>query len=192
MSPNHIFTDTLYALTDKSGEKFLGYSASLVNPCGDWNNPSDCVFGYVRRKGSDELIPEEEISSAIKIDRVKCFAWYDETKSYQPFGVAKSEETHLDFETRYMRNMAHMFWIGEHLEELDRIVQDCYRDELYSWLLLNAKCSGAIYIGPDYSINSDGTIIINEDVKEVPQDIADKLKAGRQNMDMSFFTSPSE
>ena len=66
MKCNSIDKDILYVLTTKGGEKFLGHTAALVNPCGDIWEPDSYRGGYVR-EGCDDLIPTDEIASAVRI-----------------------------------------------------------------------------------------------------------------------------
>lgn len=42
------YRDVLYVLTTTDGEKFLGHTAAIVNPCGDIAEPDSYKAGYVR------------------------------------------------------------------------------------------------------------------------------------------------
>ena len=79
--------DVLYVLTTTDGEKFLGHTAAIVNPCGDIAEPDSYKAGYVR-EGYSELIPANKILSAEKVEPFDCYYWDEETNDYVLFKLS--------------------------------------------------------------------------------------------------------
>ena len=181
MKCNSIDKDILYVLTAKGGEKFLGHSAALVNPCGDICEPDSYRGGYAR-EGSDDLIPEDEIVSAVRIDPFDCFYWDDEENDYVPFVVEYPKEGPVDPEGS-LRRMYGLWSLSRDVDrafrQLDQAAMKLKVMKIRSWLLVNAKCDGAVYVDSDYGIRCQGTIEILPGV-DLPDVIADGLAKGQR------------
>ena len=181
MKCNSIDKDILYVLTAKGGEKFLGHSAALVNPCGDIWEPDSYRGGYAR-EGSDDLIPKDEIVSAVRIDPFDCYYWDDEENDYVPFVVEYPKEGPVDPEGS-LRRMYGLLSLSRDMDrafrQLDQAARKLKVMKIRSWLLVNAKCDGAVYVDSDYGISCQGTIQVMPDV-DMPDVIADGLAKGQQ------------
>ena len=181
MKCNSIDKDILYVLTAKSGEKFLGHTAALVNPCGDIWEPDSYRGGYAR-EGSDDLIPKDEIASAVRIDPFDCHYWDAEANDYVPFVVDYPTEVPMDPD-RSFRRMYELLRLSIDMDrafrQLDHATRKLKVMEIRSWLLVNAKCDGAVYVDSDYAIRCQGTIELLPGV-DLPDVIADGLAKGQR------------
>ena len=63
--------------------------------------------------------------------------------------------------------------------QLDQAARKLKVMKIRSWLLVNAKCDGAVYGDPDYGISCQGTIQVMPDV-DMPDVIAEGLAKGQQ------------
>jgi hypothetical protein len=63
--------------------------------------------------------------------------------------------------------------------QLDQAARKLKVMKIRSWLLVNAKCDGAVYVDPDYGISCQGTIQVMPDV-DMPDVIAEGLAKGQQ------------
>ena len=158
MKCNSINRRVLYVLTNTEGEKFLGHSAALVNPCGDYWEQDSYKGGYVR-EGSEDLITEDKIVSAVRIEPFDCYYWDADTNDYILYAVKYPEPESMDSESSYKR-MQDLFAAARNLEQgLDSIRQLERLDKvskIRSWLLINNKCNGPIYIDADLCVTCNG------------------------------------
>ena len=181
MKFNSIDKDILYVLTAKSGEKFLGHTAALVNPCGDIWEPDSYRGGYAR-EGSDDLIPEDEIVSAVRIDPFDCYYWDAEENDYVPYVVEYPMEGPVDPECS-LKRMYGLLSLSKDMDrafrQLDQAARKLKVMKIRSWLLVNAKCDGAVYVDSDYGISCQRTIQVMPDV-DMPDVIAEGLAKGQQ------------
>lgn len=158
MKCNSIDRHVLYVLTNTEGEKFLGHTAALVNPCGDYWEIDSYKGGYVR-EGSEELIAEDKIVSAVRIEQIDCYYWDADANDYVLYVVEYPESESIDPE-RAMRNMHGLFRMATDSEELNKSFRKALRlhqiSEIRSWLLINNKCNGPVYIDADLGVTCNG------------------------------------
>jgi hypothetical protein len=158
MKCNSIDKRVLYVLTNTEGEKFLGHTAALVNPCGDYWEKDSYKGGYVR-EGSKELITEDKIVSAERIEPIDCYYWDADANDYVLYVVEYPESESIDPE-RAMRNMHTLFRMVTDIEERNNSLKKGLRlhkiSEIRSWLLINNKCKGPVYIDADLSVTCNG------------------------------------
>lgn len=158
MKCNSIDRHVLYVLTNTEGEKFLGHTASLVNPCGDYWEKDSYKGGYVR-EGSEELITEDKIVSAVRIEPIDCYYWDADANDYVLYVVEYPESGSIDPE-RAMRNMPGLFRKATDSEERNKSFRKALRlhqiSEIRSWLLINNKCNGPVYIDADLDVTCNG------------------------------------
>ena len=158
MKCNSIDRHVLYILTNTEGEKFLGHTAALVNPCGDYWEKDSYKGGYVR-EGSNELITEDKIISAERIEPIDCYYWDADANDYVLYVVEYPESESIDPE-RAMRNMHGLFRLATNSEERNKSLKRAIRlhqiSEIRSWILINNKCNGPVYIDADLSVTCNG------------------------------------
>lgn len=145
-------------MTNTEGEKFLGHTAALVNPCADYWETDSYKEGYVR-EGSEELITEDNIVSAVRIEPIDCYYWDADANDYVLYVVEYPESGSIDTE-RAMRNMHGMFRMATDSEERNKALKKALRlhqiSEIRSWILINNKCNGPVYIDADLSLTCNG------------------------------------
>ena len=158
MECNSINQRVLYVLTNTEGEKFLGHTEDLVNPCGDYWEKDSYKGGYVR-EGSKELITEDKIVSAVRIEPIDCYYWDADANDYVLYEVEYPESGSIDPE-RAMRNMHSLFRLATDSEERNKSLKKALRlhqiSEIRSWLLINNKCNGTVYIDADLGVTCNG------------------------------------
>ena len=125
MKCNSIDRHILYVLTNTEGEKFLWHTAALVNPCGDYWEKGSYKGGYVR-EGSDELITEDKIVSAVRIEPIDCYYWDADANDYVLYEVEYPESGSIDPE-RAMRNMHSLFRLATNSEERNKSLKKALR-----------------------------------------------------------------
>ena len=173
------YRDVLYVLTTTDGEKFLGHTAAIVNPCGDIAEPDSYKAGYVR-EGYSELIPANKILSAEKVEPFDCYYWDEETNDYVLFKIKYQEPESMDPESSKKRKLD-LFSLAMDFDKMDKLIDDHVKlkkiSAIRSWLLINAMCNGPVYIDSDYGISCKGEIIVlSKDA--MPDYIIDGLKRG--------------
>ena len=108
-------------MTNTEGEIFLGHTADLVNPCGDY--------------------------------------WDADANDYVLYEVEYPESGSIDPE-RAMRNMHSLFRLATDSEERNKSLKKVLRlhqiSEIRSWLLINNKCKGPVYIDADLCVTCNG------------------------------------
>lgn len=158
MKCNSIDRHVLYVLTNTEGEKFLGHTAALVNPCGDYWEKDSYKGGYVR-EGSNELITEDKIISAERIEPIDCYYWDADANDYILYVVEYPESESIDPE-RAMRSMHGLFRLATNSDERNKSLKRAIRlhqiSEIRSWILINNKCNGPVYIDADLSVTCNG------------------------------------
>ena len=158
MECNSINQRVLYVLTNTEGEIFLGHTADLVNPCGDYWETDSYKGGYVR-EGFKELITEDKIASAVRIEPIDCYYWDADANDYVLYEVEYPESGSIDPE-RAMRNMHSLFRLATDSEERNKSLKKALRlhqiSEIRSWLLINNKFNGPVYIDADLGVTCNG------------------------------------
>ena len=152
-----LFGDYLYSLTSK----FVGYIAS---------------------KFYSVLSTEDEIVSAVRIDPFDCYYWDAEENDYVPYVVEYPMEGPVDPESS-LKRMYGLLSLSKDMDrafrQLDQAARKLKVMEIRSWLLVNAKCDGAVYVDSDYGIRCQGTIEVMPGV-DMPDVIADGLAKGQK------------
>ena len=158
MKCNSIDRRVLYVLTDTEGEKFLGHTAALVNPCGDYWEPDSYKGGYVR-EGFQDLITEDKIVSAVRIEPFECYYWDTDANDYILYEVKYSEPESWDPESSKKR-MQELVKMVRDIEARNYSLKKDLRmhriAEIRSWLLINNKCNGPAYIDADLGVTCNG------------------------------------
>ena len=158
MKCNSIDRRVLYVLTDTEGEKFLGHTAALVNPCGDYWEPDSYKGGYVR-EGFQDLITEDKIVSAVRIEPFDCYYWDTDVNDYVLYAVESPERESMDPESSKNRLQELVKMVRDIEERKNSLKKDLRLHqiaEIRSWLLINNKCNGPVYIDADLGVTCNG------------------------------------
>ena len=158
MKCNSINRRVLYVLTNTEGEKFLGHTAALVNPCGDYWEPGSYKGGYVK-EGFDDLITEDKIVSAVRIEPFECYYWDTDANDYILYEVKYPEPESWDPESSKKR-MQELVKMVRDIEARNYSLKKDLRmhriAKIRSWLLINNKCNGPAYIDADLGVTCNG------------------------------------
>jgi hypothetical protein len=107
---------------------------------------------------------------------------FDEENEYVPFVVEYPKEGPMDPESS-LRRMYGLLSLSRDMDrafrQLDQAAKKLKVMKIRSWLLVNAKCDGAVYVDSDYGISCQGTIQVMPDV-DMPDVIAEGLAKGQQ------------
>ncbi len=140
----------LIGFVTKDGNKHLGYYTPIVNPCADYWEPNSIVEMYTDEHGNVYKDVVEEVPVSI----FPLYSWNKESDDYQLLPTPHP--------TTLAERMAHLF--SEDLITEDKSIRMAYLWMIREWLYLNANCLQPVFIDKDFTIYSDGEIVINPDV----------------------------
>ena len=147
--------------TTSDGKKHLGYRISAANIGEPWEyGPSYYGFYYFDETDDKYAPPVSDIIDVSPVSAVDFYYWDTEQNDYQPLHLSGKDGTEGSlFSSEYREKLS----ADSKPAEMERL------RTIRRWILLNATCSMPVYIDKDLVIHSEGHIILNDDIKEIPE-----------------------
>ena len=143
--------------TTRDGRKHLGYRISATDINEKWKLGPD-VYGYYyfEESGDTYASPISDIKDVFPVTIVDFFYWDEERNDYLRLSNPKT--------TTLKERTASLF--AKDLITNEKDIRLALIHNIREWLLLNAICSDPVYIDKNFTIQSEGLIIIKEGIKE--------------------------
>ena len=152
----------LIGFISSDGRKHLGYRLSAANLGETWEFGPGVYGYYYFDEDLNHINPISDVVEVFPVSDVDFFYWDSETNKFQILPAPQKESNYnaLNITSAAYREM---------LITETRSAKMCLFRMIREWLLLNATCSKPVYIHKDYSIHSEGTIVINDDsLRHIP------------------------
>lgn len=149
--------------TTSDGGKHLGYRLSAAKIGEPWEfGPSVYGFYYFDEEQDRLAPPINDIKDVFPVTVVDFYYWDAELNDYQRLSPSEepSQESSLAiFSSEYREKL---------ITDSKPAKMALFRT-IRRWIILNAKCSKPVYINKDYTIHSEGEIVINADaLSQIP------------------------
>lgn len=150
----------LIGFTTSDGRKHLGYRLN-IGECWEFG-PS--VYGYYYfDEDPNQRNPISDVKEVFPVEEVDFFYWDSESAKFQILPAPQKEN---NFDALSLFSAAYREWLIKDTKSVEMALYRMIRE----WLLLNANCTKPVYIHKDYSIHSEGSIVLSANAaKQIPE-----------------------